>query len=111
MLNMQEGINFDGACSIARTKIKEVGQYVLDMKQNIPETLYASSDKGEMIANITLAYRHLEDAAMRMGKAIQAFEGGKNIYDSNDAKRVAEAGPGERVGEGMEIPSKKQSHP
>lgn len=31
---------------------------------------------GEMIANVTLAYRHLEDAAMRFGKAIQAADGG-----------------------------------
>ncbi len=30
------------------------------------------SNTGETIANITLAYRALEDAAMRFGKAIQA---------------------------------------
>lgn len=35
-------------------------------------------DNGEMIANITLAYRALEDAAMRFGKAIQASAGGKS---------------------------------
>lgn len=33
-------------------------------------------DKGEMIANQMLALRHLEDAAMRFGKAIQAADGG-----------------------------------
>lgn len=33
-------------------------------------------NKGEMIANLTLGYRHLEDAAMRLGKAIQAADGG-----------------------------------
>lgn len=33
-------------------------------------------DKGEMIGNIVIAYRHLEDAAMRFGKAIQASAGG-----------------------------------
>jgi hypothetical protein len=27
------------------------------------------------------AYRHLEDAAMRLGKVIQAKDGGKSIYD------------------------------
>lgn len=32
----------------------------------------------EMIANVTLAYRALEDAAMRFGKAIQASSGGKS---------------------------------
>jgi hypothetical protein len=31
--------------------------------------------------NIELAYRHLEDAAMRLGKVIQAADGGKSVYD------------------------------
>lgn len=30
----------------------------------------------EVVANITIAYRALEDAAMRFGKAIQAADGG-----------------------------------
>jgi hypothetical protein len=30
--------------------------------------------------NIMLAYRHLEDARMRLGKAVQAYDGGKSIY-------------------------------
>lgn len=34
----------------------------------------------EMHANITLAYRHLEDARMRIGKAIQAYDGGVSVY-------------------------------
>ena len=34
----------------------------------------------EMAANITLAYRHLEDARMRLGKAIQASDGGTSVY-------------------------------
>ena len=38
-------------------------------------------DKGEMIANTILAYRHLEDAAMRLGKALQAMNGGVSIFD------------------------------
>lgn len=33
-------------------------------------------NKGEMIGNITLALRHIEDAAMRFGKVIQASAGG-----------------------------------
>jgi len=36
----------------------------------------AKTDKGEVLANLTLAFRHLEDARMRLGKAIQASEGG-----------------------------------
>jgi hypothetical protein len=37
-------------------------------------------DRGEMIANAMLAYRHLEDARMRIGKVIQAFDGGASCY-------------------------------
>ena len=35
----------------------------------------------EVVANITLAYRHLEDASQRLGKAIQAADGGVSVYD------------------------------
>ena len=44
-------------------------------------------DRGEMHANITLAYRHLEDARMRLGKVIQAAEGGISVYDKRAPKR------------------------
>lgn len=37
-------------------------------------------DIGEMRANITLAYRHMEDARMRLGKAVQAYDGGVSCY-------------------------------
>ena len=39
------------------------------------------ADVGESKANIMLAYRHLEDASMRLGKVIQAQDGGKSVYD------------------------------
>ena len=35
----------------------------------------------EMKANLMLAYRYLEDARMRLGKVIQAMDGGVSIYD------------------------------
>lgn len=41
-------------------------------------------DKGEMIANVTIALRHLEDAAMRFGKAIQASAGGQSPLGGPD---------------------------
>lgn len=34
----------------------------------------------EMRVNIMLAYRHLEDARMRLGKVVQAYDGGKSVY-------------------------------
>jgi len=39
-----------------------------------------AADRGEMLANVTLAYRHLEDARMRLGKVIQAYDGGVSVY-------------------------------
>lgn len=44
---------------------------------------------GEAYANATLAYRHLEDASMRLGKAIQALDGGISVYDKDQVPRSA----------------------
>jgi hypothetical protein len=35
-------------------------------------------------ANAMLAYRHLEDASMRLGKVIQALDGGVSVYDKSE---------------------------
>jgi hypothetical protein len=40
-----------------------------------------SQSLSEMRDNIVLAYRHLEDAGMRIGKVLQAQDGGTSIYD------------------------------
>jgi hypothetical protein len=58
----------------ARMQIKAVAAAVLAMRDGMiaPE---------EAIANIMLAYRHLEDASMRLGKVIQALDGGVSVYD------------------------------
>jgi hypothetical protein len=90
---------FDVNCSVLRTDIKAVGGKVKELLTLMKAGGFDGtcpkegkvSDNGEMIANITLAFRHLEDAAMRVGKGIQAWEGGEGIYDNNDAKRVAKA--------------------
>jgi hypothetical protein len=39
------------------------------------------ADATEARTNVELAYRHLEDAAMRLGKALQALDGGVSVYD------------------------------
>ena len=57
--------------------VKELADYI---KTNEFE---APADKGEMIANAMLAYRCLEDASMRIGKVLQALNGGDSIYDRN----------------------------
>ena len=57
--------------------VKELGDY---LKAN---ELEAPADKGEAIANAMLSYRHLEDASMRVGKVLQALNGGDSVYDRN----------------------------
>ena len=75
---------FSESCSQNRNFIKSLAKDVLLLKVHPAftevGTAVESQDHGEMTANIMLAYRHLEDAAMRLGKAIQAFDGGKSIY-------------------------------
>jgi len=39
---------------------------------------------GEMRANIMLAYRHLEDARMRLGKVMQQIQGGVSKFDRKE---------------------------
>ena len=74
-----------------RQKIKEVGKLVkcfIDISKNTTPSLYANFDNNhsEMIANAILAYRHLEDAVMRIGKAMQAYQGGTSILDKMTAE-------------------------
>ncbi len=75
--------------SIAIEKVKEL-RVALDTfeKQMLDLKVYAggqptveNENRGEVLANVMLAYRHIEDARMRLGKVIQAFEGGVSIYD------------------------------
>lgn len=63
-----------------RGEIGDLATQVVAMKR-ADTGLIPGDDKGEYIANITLAFRHLEDARMRLGKAIQALDGGISIYD------------------------------
>lgn len=46
---------------------------------NIPETRNAN-----IKANITLAFRALEDSRMRLGKVMQACQGGISIFDKQE---------------------------
>lgn len=75
-----------------RGEILRVETMVKNLKANtllvdLPDHI----DRGEMIANEILAYRHLEDARMRMGKVIQAYEGGVSIYDKSPPPHAAAA--------------------
>ena len=64
-------------CNDARRSIKEIAIEVDGMRHNS----FVRQMNPDVGANITLAYRHLEDASMRLGKALQALDGGVSVYD------------------------------
>jgi hypothetical protein len=71
-------------CIDLRNRIRDIGGEVVAAKREArgAATANVSSENwGEMLANYMLAYRHLEDARMRLGKVIQALEGGVSIFD------------------------------
>ncbi len=80
--------NFKEDCFVLRAQVKETEiQLNLLFKEHpvfdIAHTAAGVNrieDHGEMKANLKLAFRHLEDARMRLGKAIQAYDGGKSCY-------------------------------
>ena len=72
-------------CDELRKGILYAGEQLLALKKHPqandffnPQQVEANK---EIQANIMLAYRHLEDARMRIGKVIQAYDGGVSIYD------------------------------
>jgi hypothetical protein len=105
-----------------RARIADLGRLVQCFKKHPgvtqPDLRFCKveSDRGEMAANIVLSFRHLEDASMRLGKAIQAYDGGVSCYDEEKAKAAAKAleelrtsfkasvGTNPDMGHGQEIP-------
>jgi hypothetical protein len=76
----------DRSCDGLRVALKTIAAQVMDVKDAIAkESNNATKDQnvGEMLANITLAYRAIEDAAMRIGKVKQHNNGGVSPYDAN----------------------------
>lgn len=64
-----------------RKEVKGLADKVNALRLDKNLMIGLEADEGEIRANIALAYRHLEDARMRLGKAIQASEGGTSVYD------------------------------
>lgn len=78
------GMTFDGYVNEVRKSIKETAKNLNDFKQQHNECETTQKEnRGEVMANLTLAYRHLEDASMRLGKVLQAFDGGESVYDKD----------------------------
>lgn len=72
-------MNLEETMKDLRIGLKDTGDFILSIKTALSTTpANAKEDRGEELANLTLAYRHLEDCIMRLGKVIQAFNGGEN---------------------------------
>lgn len=80
---MKDPTTFDEECFGPRAALKGIGEQVKALMKHPVFTsgwYLTTDDFGEMKANIMLAYRHIEDARMRLGKAVQAFDGGTSCY-------------------------------
>ncbi len=84
MPNTAEEIPFVERVNRLRDDIKTLNSNLINLKKRSffnGDENPSQHDRKEMKANIMLAYRHLEDARMRLGKVIQAHDGGKSVYD------------------------------
>lgn len=65
-----------------RGDIQATADYLNAIKKTVSTfPVPATADMGEVMSNLTLSYRHLEDAKMRLGKVVQAIEGA-SVYDT-----------------------------
>jgi len=67
-------------CAALRREIKPIADRLNSIARTGPNN--------EAIANAVLAFRHLEDASMRLGKVIQAIDGGVSVYDKSQVPEV-----------------------
>jgi len=82
------------SCNYIRTQLRSIGRQVLSTRVESSERIAEPGvDRGEVIANLTLSYRHVEDAIMRLGKAIQAIDGGVSCYDMAQPGADCTVGP------------------
>ena len=71
-------------CETFRRQLKPIADALI-------ASVHGSNDtRPEVIANCMIAYRHLEDASMRLGKAIQAIDGGISVYDKDQVPASAD---------------------
>jgi hypothetical protein len=85
-------------CNAIRAQLRTLGYEIKKTKCRATAHIDASCDgvdKPEVLANLTLSYRHVEDAIMRLGKTIQALEGGVSCYDDKPSRKSENNGPAE----------------
>lgn len=100
---------FEGVIDELRRNIKEIAKQVKTHFEDAKSSeTNQTEDKGEVIANLMLSYRHLEDASMRLGKVLQARNGGVSSYDHNVVGDPTEENKKEDIAKDEE-PAEKES--
>ena len=72
--------DFTETCKALRGEIKGTEDLARSLRDEAPHGC-----SNEVPANVTLAIRHLEDARMRLGKAIQYAGDGVSCYDKGES--------------------------
>ena len=74
--------DFKEGCQTMRAMLENNKRFVMNLMKHpsFRNEQTSANQHSEMKANVMLCYRHLEDARMRMGKAIQAYDGGVSCY-------------------------------
>lgn len=82
-----------GAANDARVDLKRVAMAVDAMRDTMMDALTTvpAKQRGDAAANIVIAFRAIEDASMRLGKVMQALDGGISVYDKQSV--VGAPGP------------------
>ena len=82
MENTRE-MTIEEVCEKGRKELLEIGNLIFSVNK-MHSSFFGEQEfidqHSEMHANFMLAYRHIEDARMRLGKVIQAKDGGKSVY-------------------------------
>lgn len=68
-------------CEHLRRQLKSQAEKAWSHIDEVRRSNLATKSEHEALDNMILAYRHLEDASMRLGKCIQALDGGASVYD------------------------------
>lgn len=73
--------DFKAGCNVLRADILTIDKEITQLRNHPRLAQIKPEDWGEVLANLTIAHRHLEDARMRLGKAIQHSESRESIFD------------------------------
>ena len=84
-------MTFEEKLNHFRKELKHAGAFIMEIREDRDTRVTVKEEyRGEVMANLTLSYRHIEDASMRIGKVLQALNGGVSVYDKNVVGTPAE---------------------